>query len=36
MSPHDAFELMHQEVQRGWWDGALLSEFEALLAATPV
>ena len=32
MSPHDAFELMHEEVQRGWWDGALLSEFEALLS----
>jgi len=31
MSRHDAFELMHQEVQRGWWDGALLNEFEALL-----
>jgi putative two-component system response regulator len=34
MSMHDAFELMHQEVQRGWWDGALLNEFEALLTNT--
>jgi putative two-component system response regulator len=34
MSTHDAFELMHQEVQRGWWDGALLNEFETLLTDT--
>jgi len=31
MLPKDAFELMREEVRRGWWDASLVDEFEALL-----
>ena len=31
LSPKEAFTLMHKEVERGWWDGALLKEFEGML-----
>jgi putative two-component system response regulator len=29
MSSEDAFRIMREEAQRGWWDVALLNEFEA-------
>jgi putative two-component system response regulator len=31
LSPEEAFTLMHKEVERGWWDGALVDELEALM-----
>jgi putative two-component system response regulator len=31
MSPQAALEIMREEVRRGWWDGPLVEEFEALL-----
>lgn len=31
MPPEGAFELMRKEVRRGWWDGSVVDEFEALL-----
>jgi putative two-component system response regulator len=31
LSPEEAFTLMHKEVERGWWDGALVDELEALI-----
>jgi putative two-component system response regulator len=34
MLPQVAFELMREEVRRGWWDGSLVDEFEALLLDT--
>jgi putative two-component system response regulator len=34
MRPSQAFELMREEVRRGWWDGSLVDEFEALLLAS--
>ncbi len=33
LSPGEAFRIMHEEAQRGWWDTRLLREFEALVAA---
>lgn len=34
--PHDkVFSIMREEVARGWWDGALVDELEALLKASP-
>jgi putative two-component system response regulator len=30
-----AFEILRDEVRRGWWDGALVNEFEALLKEWP-
>jgi len=34
--PHEkVFVIMREEVTRGWWDGALLDELEALLNASP-
>lgn len=32
LSPAETFRQMHQEVERGWWDGALLSELEACVS----
>ncbi len=29
--PQEAFKVMREEVKRGWWDGSLLDEFEALI-----
>jgi putative two-component system response regulator len=30
--PHDeAIRMMHAEAKRGWWDGSLINEFEALI-----
>lgn len=34
MLPQVAFELMREEVRRGWWDGSLVDKFEALLLDT--
>jgi putative two-component system response regulator len=31
LRPQDAFAVMREEVKRGWWDGYLLEEFEALV-----
>jgi len=37
LRPQDAFAVMREEVKRGWWDGYLLEEFEALvLGCTPL
>ena len=30
-SAEDAFRLMREEVQKGWWDGQIVAEFESLL-----
>lgn len=32
MQSKDAFVVMREEVRRGWWDGLLVEEFEALVA----
>jgi len=32
MLPKDAFELIREEVRRGWWDGSVVDVFEALLS----
>jgi putative two-component system response regulator len=29
--PQEAFKVLREEVKRGWWDGSLLDEFEALI-----
>ena len=34
MRPSEAFKVMREEVRRGWWDGPLVDEFEALLLAS--
>jgi len=34
LPPQDAFALMWREVNRGWWDGTLLAEFEQLIKDT--
>jgi putative two-component system response regulator len=31
MAPDRAFALMREEVKRGWWDGALVGELEAMV-----
>lgn len=31
LSPKEAFAVIRQEVKRGWWDAALVNEFEALV-----
>ena len=31
LAPHEAFRVMREEVHRGWWGGALVDEFEALV-----
>ena len=37
LQPQDAFAVMRDEVKRGWWDGFLLEELEALvLGCTPL
>ncbi len=30
LTPKQALEVMHEEVERGWWDGALLEVFEGM------
>ncbi len=32
LSPQEAFATMYKEAQRGWWDTAMVSEFETVLA----
>ncbi len=32
LAPHEAFRVMREEVRRGWWDGSLVDEFEAIVA----
>lgn len=34
MAPERAFALMCEEVKRGWWDGALVDELEALVRSS--
>ena len=36
MAPDRAFGLMREEVKRGWWDGALVDELEAMVQAPVV
>jgi putative two-component system response regulator len=37
LPPEQAFSIIRAEVKRGWWDGAVLDEFEAtVLASMPV
>ena len=36
MAPDRALGLMREEVKRGWWDGALLDELEAMVRAPVV
>ena len=36
MTPDRAFALMREEVKRGWWDGALVDELEAMVQAPVV
>lgn len=31
LASHEAFRTMREEVRRGWWDGVLVDEFEALV-----
>ena len=31
LSPEEALAVMHQEVKRGWWEGSLVAELEALI-----
>ena len=31
LSPDKAFSIMREEVKRGWWDGSILDEFEAII-----
>ncbi len=31
LSPEEAFAVMQQEVKRGWWEGSLVDELEALI-----
>jgi putative two-component system response regulator len=31
MAPERAFALMREEVKKGWWDGALVDELEAMV-----
>jgi len=31
LQPQEAFAVMREEVQRGWWDAVLLEEFEAVV-----
>jgi putative two-component system response regulator len=31
LTPDVAFDIMRKEVQRGWWDGSLLKDFEAVV-----
>ena len=35
LSSERAFAILHDEVRRGWWDGALVNEFERLLKESP-
>jgi cyclic di-GMP phosphodiesterase len=35
LSSERAFAILHDEVRRGWWDGALVKEFESLLREAP-
>ena len=29
LPPQEAFAILHKEVERGWWDGSILDEFES-------
>jgi putative two-component system response regulator len=31
LTPERAFALMREEVKKGWWDGALVDELEAMV-----
>jgi putative two-component system response regulator len=34
LSPAEAFEVMHKEVKRGWWDGSLVEELGRLVTGS--
>lgn len=34
LPPQKAFAIMREEVKRGWWDGSVLDEFEAVVNAS--
>jgi putative two-component system response regulator len=34
LSAEKAFAIMRGEVKRGWWDGSVLNEFEAVVSAS--
>jgi putative two-component system response regulator len=37
IQPHEALGIVRDEVRRGWWDGAVVDEFEAvILGSTPL
>jgi putative two-component system response regulator len=37
LQPHHALGMLRDEVRRGWWDGSLVDEFEAVIhASTPL
>jgi putative two-component system response regulator len=37
LPPEEAFAILHEEVLRGWWDPALVSELEAMIqSAAPI
>lgn len=37
LQPHHALGMLRDEVRRGWWDGSLVDEFEAvILGSTPL
>ncbi len=36
LAPKDAFAVLRQEVQRGWWDAAVVGALETLVKALPV
>jgi putative two-component system response regulator len=31
LPPRQAFAILREEVKRGWWDGSILDEFEAVV-----
>ena len=33
--PKEALRILREEVQKGWWDGALVDHLENLLASSP-
>jgi putative two-component system response regulator len=34
LSPKETFTIMRKEVERGWWDGSLVDELEALMTGS--
>jgi putative two-component system response regulator len=36
LRPPNAFAVMREEVKRGWWDGSLVDELEAMVVGSPL